>query len=181
MRPKNYADEGVVLSRKNFGEADRVITIFTKNNGKVSFVAKGIRNIKSRKKGHLEVFSNIKLSSVTGNGMDIITEAYTIHNFGRIRQDLKKTAVAYYLLETIHKITHDTEKNHELYTLLVDALKKLDSDERATDVKNNFTKEVLVLLGFWPSHLPMHHPDQILEDVIERKLNSSRIGKKLIA
>ena len=73
MKLRTYSSEGIVLSRKNYGEADRILVILSKNFGKLSLLAKGIRKIKSKKRGSLEIFCQIKFSAVNGHGFDIMT------------------------------------------------------------------------------------------------------------
>ena len=181
MKPRNYKDWGIVLSRKNHGETDRLLAIYTKNHGKLHFLAKGIRGLKSRKKGHLEVFSNISFSAVSISSLDILSEVETLNNFSLIRTDLKKAAVAYFFLETLTKLTREGEKHQEVYDLLVDYLEKLQTTDNTRQLRHQFTAKILITLGFWPQQLPMNSPDSILEDVIERKLNTVRIGKKLLS
>ena len=78
MTPHSFTSEGFVLARRNFGEADRIIDIYSKDKGKISLIAKGIRRPKSRKRGHLEIFSKISFQAINGKGMGILTEAETI-------------------------------------------------------------------------------------------------------
>jgi len=66
VKQKTYSSEGIILSRKNYGEADRILTVFSKNYGKVTLLAKGIRKLISKKRGHLEIFSEVKFSAVSG-------------------------------------------------------------------------------------------------------------------
>ena len=96
MRFKSYSDEGIVLARRNFGEADRILSIYSKNHGRISAIAKGIRRPISRKRGHLEVFCHIKFQITDGKGIGILTEVETLNNFGIIRKDLKKVSLAYF-------------------------------------------------------------------------------------
>src|SRR3990167_232676 len=98
MKPRNYTSEGIVLARKNYGEADRIIVIYSKHFGKLRLLAKGVRRPKSRKRGHIEVFSRLKFQVSRGKGMDLITEAEIIQNFSEIRKSLKKVTVAFFCI-----------------------------------------------------------------------------------
>jgi len=60
---KNYSSKGIVLAKRNFSETDRIIVLYTKNLGKISLIAKGVRKLKSRKRGSLEVFNLISFSA----------------------------------------------------------------------------------------------------------------------
>jgi len=57
--PGSYKTEAIVLKRVSFGEADRLVTVFSRNRGKLTLLAKGIRRLTSRKKGHLELFCQV--------------------------------------------------------------------------------------------------------------------------
>ena len=88
MLPHSYSEEGIVLARKNYGEADRIVSIYSQNHGRISSIAKGVRKLSSRKRGHLEVFSHIRFQAVNGKGLDLMTEVETVENFGEIRKSL---------------------------------------------------------------------------------------------
>ncbi|MEK7526611.1 MAG: DNA repair protein RecO [Patescibacteria group bacterium] len=181
MKPHLYKDEGIILSRKTYSEADRILTIFTKQNGKVTVMAKGVRKLTSRKRGHIENFSYIRFSATSGqNSMSVITETETVDNFENIRKDLSKIAVAYFLLETVNKITHEAESFSEVFDLLLTYLKKLQTATRLKELRTNFTQDILIMLGFWDEGQSTLNSDQALENILERHLSSIRIGKKLI-
>src|SRR4051812_22198826 len=100
-RFKSYSDIGILIARKNYSEGDRILVLFTKNFGRVTVIAKGVRKLKSRKRGHIEIFSLIKFQAVTGKSMDILTEAEVINDYEEIRSDLTKVSVAYFLVEIV--------------------------------------------------------------------------------
>jgi DNA repair protein RecO (recombination protein O) len=74
MKPKTYKTEGIVLARRNYSEADRIISVFSKGWGRISLLAKSVRKPKSRKRPHIEVFSYITFQAVKGKGIDLVTE-----------------------------------------------------------------------------------------------------------
>lgn len=177
---KRYADEAVVLSRRDFGESDRILSVYSKNHGKLSLIAKGIKKLKSRKRGHLEVFSLIKFSASESKGIDIMTEAEAISNFESIRKDLRKITVAYYFVEIINKINKEGEKNTALYELLVKFLGLLEETNALKRLRLEFAYKTLVLLGYWPEGKELDEADKELERAIERKLGSIRVGRKIL-
>lgn len=178
MHHKLYSSEGIVISRKNYGEADRILTIFSKNYGKIRVIAKGARRPKSRKRGHIEIFSRIKFQATSGE-FGIITEADTIDSFSEIRTDLKRVSVAFYFLEIIQKIMHDQEENLSIYSLLNGFLTRLKTENGLKNLRADFAKRLLVLLGYWPVGQTLPNPDEKLEEVLERDLVSIKIGKKI--
>jgi len=177
---RSYVDEAIVLARRNFSEADRILSVFSKGHGRLSLIAKGVRRPSSRKRGHIEVFNRIKFQAVKGRGLDIMTEAEIIDSFEMVRKDLKKVALAYYFMEVIGRTIHEEEKNIELYGLLQDYLEKLKEDKKLLSLRKNFVYQVLTILGFWPKGKYLPDPDSKLEEVTERQLNSARVGKKLV-
>jgi DNA repair protein RecO (recombination protein O) len=180
MKFKNYSTEAVVLSRKTYGEADRLITVFTQDQGKMTLLAKGVRRPKSRKRGSLEVFSRVKCSIVNTKSIPLLTEAEVINSFQEIKHDLTKVAVAYSFMETIIKTTREDEENKILYKTLIEYLDRLGKEDKLKDLRYQFIQDVLVLLGFWPLGEKIADPERALESVIEGRMATTRIGKKIL-
>ena len=179
MVPRRYTSEGVILFRRNFSEADRIVTIFSKHYGKLTFIAKGVRKPSSRKRGSLEVFSRIKFAAARGKNMDVMTEVEMIDSFNGIRDDLKKISVAYFFMETVDKLTRDGEKNVDLYSQTLKYIRMLKTTNNLRSFREEFIRDTLVLLGFWPNDKPLKDPDGVLVDVVEREMSSVRVGKKI--
>lgn len=180
MKLRSYASEAIVIKRRNYKEADRIISLYTSNFGKVSVLAKGVRKPKSKKRGGLEVFSHIKFSAGKAKFLDIITEVEVINLYSKIRKDLKKAALGYYLIETLDKLTQEEEKNYILFKYLRDYLSRLENENHLRKMKEEFVCNVLTELGFWPVDKKMYDHDRILEEIIEREICSGRVGKKLL-
>ena len=75
---RSYRTQAIVLGHIEYGEADRILKLFTFEQGKITAIAKGVRKIRSRKAGHLEPFTRVNLFLAKGRNMDIITQAETI-------------------------------------------------------------------------------------------------------
>jgi len=169
------------LARRRYSEADRILIVYSKHYGKISLMAKGIRKPESRKRGSLEVFSHIKFSAARGKNLDIVEEAEIIDSFPTIRKNLKKVAVAYYLMEVIGRVTREDGKNEKLFNLILNYLQNLKRAKALRKLRKEFIFQTLVLLGFWPKGKTMDNPDRVLENIVERKINSIRVGKKLLS
>src|SRR5918911_4675878 len=104
-----YKDEGVVLKTIKLGEADRIVTLFTRHNGKVRAVAKGIRKTKSRFGGRLEPFTRAQLVVYRGRTLDTVTSADILTSFKEVRDDYARLTSAAALAELVEKITPDRE------------------------------------------------------------------------
>ena len=180
MLPHSYSDEGIVLARRNYGEADRILSIYTKEHGRISVIAKGVRKPVSRKRGHIEVFSRIKFQAVTGKGLDLLTEAETVENFGEVRKTLPKSSLAYFFMEVVGRTTREGEPHPELFDLVIRYLNDLKSATKLKQLRTNFVIEELETLGFWPRGKPLDNPDAKLEEVTERNFSSLRVGKRVL-
>ena len=122
---RGFKTEGVILKRKNFGEADRILTVFTQSRGKISIVAKGVRRITSRRAGNVELLNRVSLFLYQGKGMSILTEAEGLENFEKLKSDLSLSTVAFHIIELVDKLTAENQENRILYEHLVNCLKRL--------------------------------------------------------
>ena len=177
---RTYSDEGIVLARRNFGEADRILSIYSKSHGRISAIAKGIRRTTSKKRGHLEVFSFIKFQMAEGHGIGILTEVETLNGFEKVRKDLKKVSLAYFFTEVIGKITHERERNDGIFELILNYLERLQFETRLKSLRLKFIADLLTITGFWPKGKILLNPDEKLEEVVERSINSIRVGRKVL-
>src|SRR5215210_3504083 len=125
--PGIYKDEGVVLKTIKLGEADRIVTLFTRHNGKVRAVAKGIRKTKSRFGARLEPLTRADLIVYRGRNLDTITGVDIITSFDELRRDYVSLTAGAALVDMVEKITPDREKALSVYALLVGGLQALAS------------------------------------------------------
>jgi DNA repair protein RecO (recombination protein O) len=181
MKPHTYSGEAIVLGRKNYGEADRIVSVYSKDHGRTALIAKGIRRPESRKRGHLEIFSLLKFQAVSGRGIDLMTEADIIDDFKEIRKNLSKISLAYYFMEVIGKITHEQEQNIDLFNLILDSLNKLKTETKLKKLRLDFVLKLLTTMGYWPEGKVLPNPDEVLEEVIERQIYAQRVGKRMLS
>lgn len=179
VKGKSYQTEGFVLAKIDYGEADRLLVIFTLKLGKVRLIAKGIRKLQSRKRGHIEVFNLVKIQAHRGRNLDILTEAEVVDHFPEIRVSLKKISLAYYFMEVVGRIIHDEEPNEDLFKLILDNLNNLKCTVNLKKLRLAFTTDLLTLLGFWPKGVLLNDPDIKLQEVLERELSTVRVGRRL--
>lgn len=147
--PGLYRDEGVVLSTIKLGEADRILTLFTRGNGKIRAVAKGIRKTKSRFGGRLEPFTHTDLLIYRGRNLDTITSADIIRSFGGIRSDYETYTRACGMVELVDKITPEREPAFSVYRLLLSGLDAVASGRIDTAVPA-FAVKLLSISGYHP-------------------------------
>lgn len=181
---RTYKSEGIVLKRSNFGEADKIVTLYSKHYGKVTVLAKGMRRMTSRKRGNLEVFNQVIFFVAKGKGVDIVTETETLESFSSWKKDLQKVAVAYQLCEMVDKLTAEGSEQEEVYTLLSKYLKNLDflDKDGNSNFLGSFGLSLLKILGFWPYNKPIPKNFKVslfVEEIIEKELKAKNFLNKI--
>lgn len=141
--------QGVVIKKRNLGEADKILIIFTRDLGKISTVAKGIRKTTSKFSGHLELLCVTDLLLAEGRNLYTLISAEISKCFFPIRNDLQHTSRAFLMAEMIDKIAHESEKNHKIYKLFVDSLHELGESKDGL-ILPYFQLQLLIEAGFRP-------------------------------
>ncbi|HVF53725.1 MAG TPA: DNA repair protein RecO [Actinomycetota bacterium] len=147
--PGIYRDEGVVLRAIKLGEADRIVTIFTRGNGKIRAVAKGVRKTKSRFGGRLEPFTRVNLMLYRGRDLDTITSAEILTSFEALRTGYAGIARASAVVDAVDKVTPDRERLVSVYELLIAGLDALAARPGPTIVPA-FLVKLLSISGYHP-------------------------------
>jgi DNA repair protein RecO (recombination protein O) len=142
--------EVVVLRHSDWGEADRLLVLFSREAGKLRAVAKGVRKLHSRKAGHLEPFTHVKLMMAAGRDFWIVTQAETMEAYLPIREDLVRTAYAAYVIELIDRFTYEEGENRPLFQLLIDTLGRISTLPDPFPAVRYYEIRLLDLLGFRP-------------------------------
>jgi DNA repair protein RecO (recombination protein O) len=156
-RARSFRVEAVVLRHSDWGEADRLLTLYTLEMGKVRALAKGARKPRSRKAGHLEPFTRAALQLARGREILLVTQADTLEAYHVLRDDLILTTYAAYVVELLDRFTYEEGENRALYKLLVSTLGRLgERDDSAALLFNPdlvvryYEMRLLDLLGFRP-------------------------------
>jgi DNA repair protein RecO (recombination protein O) len=155
--PRVYATEAVVLRRTDFGEADRILTLFTPQGGKVRAIAKGVRRTTSRLAGHLEPFTRTQLLLATGRELDIVTQAEGRERMDHLRDDLWHATGAWYTAELVDRFLEDADPHPRLYRLFTQTLLQLDqgahnpAESRGWLALRYFELRLLDELGYRPA------------------------------
>jgi DNA repair protein RecO len=149
---KQYNDTAIVLTRTDYGERDRILTLLAREHGKIRLIAKGVRAAKSKLAGGIELFSESQIGVIEGKGsLGTLTSSRLEAHYGRLAQDISKTMLAYDFLKAINKITEDGA-GQEYYDLLNNALVALDQpDSDAALVQTWFDLQVLKASGSLPN------------------------------
>jgi len=162
--------EGIILKRSNFGEADKIVTIFTREEGKIKVLAKGIRRLKSHRAPHLELFNLVELVVSDGKTFSTVTEAKTIANHSILKSDLKITGFLFYLSEFLDKILPEHQPHPEVFAGLLASLPELSESKVKT-----FIVESMWNLGYLPKgEYPRNGVTDFVESIVEKRINSKK-------
>ncbi|RLP76889.1 DNA repair protein RecO [Mycetocola tolaasinivorans] len=147
-----YRDEAVVLRTHKLGEADRICTLLTRNNGKVSAVAKGVRKVGSKFGARLEPFMVADIQFYEGRTLDTISQAETLGSYGaQIVADYASYTAATAMVEAAARLT-ESDPAPRQYLLLVGALRSLSRGEHSpTLTLDSYLLRALSIAGWAPS------------------------------
>lgn len=153
-----YRDQAVVLRTHKLGEADRIVTLLSREHGKVRAVARGVRRTSSKFGARLEPFSHIDLQFATGRSLDVITEAVTVHAWSQaLGADYPRFTAGEVMLETADRIVaEEGQPSGPQFRLLLGALHALtagtaDGPRPATMVLDAYLLRAVATAGFAPS------------------------------
>ncbi len=143
---------GIVLSRVEYGEANRIITFLTPDAGKLRLMAKGVRRIKSKLAGGVELFSISNITYVRGRGeIGTLVSSRLITHYGHIVRDIDRTMLGYEVIKQLNKATED-QTEPEYFHLLGQAFAALDDDSLPLDLVSAwFAAQLLRLSGHTPN------------------------------
>jgi DNA repair protein RecO (recombination protein O) len=149
-----YRDEAVVLRVQKLGEADRIITLLTKKNGRVRAVAKGVRRTRSKFGSTVEPFSHVDLQLYAGRNLDIVTQAESITAFGEtLVGDYARYTSGTAVLETAERLTaEEREPSLRLFLLVIGALRALGERDPSL-VLDAFLLRAMSVSGYAPALL----------------------------
>ena len=149
-RVRTYRAEALVLRRSDFGEADRLLTLLTRDQGKLRAIAKGARRPTSRHSGNLEPFVHVQLLLARGRELEIVTQSQLLHAHRRLREDLLAASHAYYLAEVTDALLESDDPAARPFALLLAAFEALDSGADPTLLAAHYLLQLLDALGFRP-------------------------------
>ncbi|MFC2048393.1 DNA repair protein RecO [Chloroflexota bacterium] len=148
--PRNYQTEAVIIKKTKLGEADRILTLYTPDLGKIQAVAKGVRRPKSKMAGHLELLTHSLISLARGRNLDTITGSQTINSFLPLKSDLELTSYALYVTELVNQFTAEHLENRPLFQLLLETMQQLCQTDDNELVLRYFELQLLNEVGYRP-------------------------------
>ncbi len=148
--PRRYATDAIVLSRFDYGEADRILTLLTPGSGKIKAIAKGIRRQNSRIGGSLEPFAELRLALAHGRTFDVVTQVEVIHPWLNLRDNLISFGTASYMAEMADRTQEERHVAESVYILLKRGYEILDGGMIPARVARWFEVHLADELGVRP-------------------------------
>jgi len=146
-----YQADAIVLRRLDYGEADRIVTLLTREYGKLAAIAKGARRGKSKVSGSLDLFERSNMMLAKGRNLDVVAQVERRGDARHISGDLQRTAYACLVAEVVDKVLEDRHPVDEIFDLVVRTLGDLNVVERSPRADAAwFLMRILDVLGYLP-------------------------------
>jgi len=147
---RKFNTNAIVLKSIKYKDSDKIFTLFTKDHGKMSAIARGVRKISSRRSGNLDTLNLVSVNiREDSKGFKDIEEVKTIESFKKIKSDLGKCAKAYYIVELVHKAVEEGDKVPGIFELLIKCLRALDKNGYSGDLFiTYFEINLMEMLGY---------------------------------
>lgn len=144
--------KAIILSRTDYGEADRILTMLTPDYGKITLLGKGVRRVKSKLAGGIELFSVSEITFIKGRGeVGTLVSTRLVRHYEKIVSDLDRTMLGYELIQRLNKVT-ESETEQEYFDLMQQALEALNDKTVPLDlIRFWFTVQLLRLAGHTPN------------------------------
>ena len=167
-------DTGFVIKRTNVGEADKFITLYTQNSGKVEVLGKGVRQIKSRRGGSIDLLNLVKFNAVKTRVNFILTDVEVLNTYEYIKNDYASIQVVFLVCELLNALCPLGEVNTNVFILLHKTFKNMDPNHMSRDTFE-FQVKLLESLGFWNIKNTMNSDQELknyIESIIEKKVKT---------
>jgi DNA repair protein RecO (recombination protein O) len=144
-----YKAEAIVIRSRVYGEADSILTLMTREAGKVPAIAKGVRKPSSRLRGAVQLFSHTQLVLYSGRTLDNITQGEAVDPFSFLEQNVERMTAASYAAELADRLTEEHQPAFRVYQLLLNLLRALERGEPEMLIRV-FEVQLLAVLGYRP-------------------------------
>jgi len=150
MASRVYQTDAIIIKRHKFAEADRLLTLFTADHGKVRAIAKGAMRPGSKLGGNVELLTHSRLMLARGRNLDIVTQAQAIDTFLPVRESLELMACGFYLSELVDTFTEENVEDKDLFELFLSTLRELAAAEDGERIIRYFELRLLDREGYRP-------------------------------
>ncbi|NMC51765.1 DNA repair protein RecO [Candidatus Kuenenbacteria bacterium] len=174
-----YNLTAIVLKRQDFRDDDLLVTVYSRERGKLTIVARGGKKILSKLAGHLEPVSLVLLNIASGKSIDQLTGASLQKGYQKIKADLARTVVAISFLKLLDQLTLDNHKDERIFELAVKYLDFLDKKEEDYEIaKLSAGFKLLALLGLNPAE-KVGSPKEEIKFIIKNNIRDIYENKNI--
>jgi DNA repair protein RecO (recombination protein O) len=146
-----YRSKGIVLRSIRYGEADRILDLYTRDAGLISAIAKGIRRTRSRFGARLEPLSCVDFVAYHGRTLDTVTQAEVLRSFRGVREDLARFEVAAGMVRSVRALSGGDEADRRVFNLLYNSLGALETRDSGFEaLEASFGLKLSILAGYAP-------------------------------
>jgi DNA repair protein RecO (recombination protein O) len=149
-RVRVYRVSSVVIRQRDLGEADRILVLYTRQRGKLSAVAKGIKRPGSRLAGGLQLFSHARVQLAAGRSLEVVTQVQPLAAFYHLREDMQRYIHASYAAEFLDAVTDEGAPDGALFDTILSTLDELDTGGHPPTLVRAFELKLLARLGYGP-------------------------------
>jgi recombinational DNA repair protein (RecF pathway) len=147
---KSVNNEAIVIKRINYKDQDKIITLYTKEIGKIAVMAKGIRKIDSKRKSYFEPGNFIKIALIKSHKFHIAAQTELLNSYPQIKKTYEKANALYYILEIFDGLVPEEDDNVTIFKFLEKSLSTLENinEDKVTDFLNAYSIKLLRMSGF---------------------------------
>jgi DNA repair protein RecO (recombination protein O) len=169
--PDQIKTEAIVLKKRKLPQQDIVITLFTRELGKVTTYAKGIKKITSRRAPHIQTANLVNVILTQNQERFFLDQTSLISGFTQLKEDPEKVNFVYLFFFILDRLLPDAEPEIRLYTLVKRFLVDISKTEKFTtqDI-SDYLQDTLVILGYADEKKPFFEQIRIIEDIIHERI-----------
>jgi DNA repair protein RecO (recombination protein O) len=147
-----YNAEAIVIRTRDFDDADKIMTLLTREEGKVQAVARGARRPRNRYAAAAQLFTQLNASMFSGRSLDTLSQVDIIESFRLLREDLVRMAYGSYICELMDEMVKEKQRHESIYLLLLTTLHLLNAPEMEPEpILRAYELKLLSIMGFRPS------------------------------
>ena len=161
-----YSQEGIILASDYYKDRDRILTVYTRDMGKIRAISRGSRSITSKLAPHLKPLDYVNLMLFDGKALITVTRASEIKSFSNLKNNFDSSLIALYSAELVSNSTLEKLPDEKIFKLLVDLFEYLDlknADKKSKPASEEivlvFKLKLLDILGLCPIEVSEGHPD----------------------
>lgn len=140
----------MVIRQRDLGEADRILSLLTRERGKLSAVARGVKRPRSKLAGGLQLFCQSDLQLAAGRSLEVVTQVRSTDTFHHLRDDLTRYAHACYMCELVDALTEEGSPDAAVFDLVSESLRALNGGSDPATVTRGFELKLMSHMGYGP-------------------------------